>query len=244
MPSRRSSGKHAKRRETPTWVRIGVTALVLAFVIIAVGVLANLRAPAPAPASVPAASVASSSVAAAPSVTTSTASATSTVAVSATGTAPSSPTSPGGGTPLASDAYNQPISDLASLLPKTVTGYTVGLVETSTANAIVPLRPASGDPLGKVTIVVLTVFDKKTVAGALSYVDKFPTAYSKDLGTVTLGTLSGRFGTDGTHLAAIVFSRGRYAFEIVGTVTRGAPRDVKQLVIQAAQAFGATRTAL
>lgn len=243
MPGRRSAGRHSKRKPVPTWLRIGLTAAALALVILGVGVVMNLRGQTPAPA--PASPVAITPVASSTPVPTSTASVTPTASTSATaGTSPVSPTSPANDATLPADAYTKAIADLASLLPKSVAGYTVGLVETSTANAIVPLQPAAGGPLGKATIVVLTVFDKKSEAGALAYVDKFPKAYSKDLGTITIGTLSGRFGTDGTHLAAIVFSRGRYAFEIVATAVRGAPRDLRPVVLQAAQAFAATRTAL
>jgi hypothetical protein len=133
--------------------------------------------------------------------------------------------------------------DVGALLPKRVAGYVVGQVETNTVSAIVPLEPTTGGPQGKATVVVLTVLDKKSIAAAQAYVESFQRGYPKDLSAVTIGTLSGRFGTDGAHLAAAVFSRGRYAFEVVATVTRGAPLDIRPYVLQAAAAFGATKTA-
>jgi hypothetical protein len=142
------------------------------------------------------------------------------------------------------DAWSKPVSNLATLLPKAVAGYTMGIVEKPKGSAIVPLEPAMPGPVaGKVTIVVLTVFDKATVAGALAYVDQFQRAYPSDLASVTVGTLTGRFGTDGSHLAAVTFSRGRFAFEIIATATRGAPLDIKSIALQAAEALGATKTA-
>ncbi len=153
-------------------------------------------------------------------------------------------TDPGASATFTAEAYSQAITNLATLLPKTVAGYGVGATERSSTSAIVPLEPTiSGPAAGKATIVVLTVFDKKTEAGAKAYVGNFQLAYPKDLAVVTIGTLTGRFGTDGSRLAAVVFSRGRYAFEIVATTRRGAPVDLEPLVVQAAGAFGATKTA-
>jgi hypothetical protein len=144
---------------------------------------------------------------------------------------------------LPADAYLKPVAKIASLLPKAVAGYKVGLVETTRDGAIVPLEPTNAGPLGKATIVVLTVFDKKTATAAQKYVDGFARAYRSDLAPVTIGTLRGRFGTDGSHLAAVTFCRGRFAFEVVLTATRGVPRDLKSVVVQAAEAFGSTKTA-
>ena len=242
MPGKRSGGRHSKQRETPKWLRIGLTGLALAIVILVAGVLANLRGNVPTPV---ATNTAAPTITASPTVpATSTAIATTIVPATSTAAATGTATLPGQSASLPADAFTRPIADLTSLLPIAVAGYTVGNVETSTASAIVPLEPTNAGPLGKVTIVVLTVFDKKSDAAARTYVDQFQRAYSKDLSTITVGTLAGRFGTDGSHLAAIVFSRGRYAFEIVATATRGAPIDLKPIVLQAAQAFGATRTAL
>jgi hypothetical protein len=153
-------------------------------------------------------------------------------------------TDPGTSATLTVDAWSQPVASLASLLPKSIAGYKTGIVEKSKGSAIVPLVPTdTGPAAGKATMAVLTVFDKKTVAAAKSYVDEFQRAYPKDLASVTVGTLSGRFGTDGSHLAAVTFSRGRYAFEIVLTATRGAPLGLKTVTLQVAEAFGATKTA-
>jgi len=225
----------------PRWVRIALTGLVLGLLVVAAGAFMNRQNTVSPP--VPAGSgsteptvTASATVTPAPSVVP-------TGAVSATTTADPTITDPGDSAQFTADAYTKAVSSLSSLLPKAVAGYKVGNVESSSSSAIVPLEPTNAGPLGKATIVVLTVFDKKTVSGAQSYVEKFKRAYPKDTGTVAVGTLTGRFGTDGAHLAAVTFSRGRYAFEVVLTVTRGAPLNLKSVTIEAAEAFGATKTA-
>jgi hypothetical protein len=235
----RSRSRHARPQgRTSTWVRIGVTGVVLGLVIVGAGALMNRPVtPAPQGPSTPATSTVETTPGAA---TTTTPSVVPTTVPSTTDT---SSTDPGTSATFTVDAWDQPVTSLAVLLPKKVAGYNVGLVETTKLSAIVPLEPTTGGPEGKATIVVLTVFDKKTAAGAQSYVDKFQKAYPKDLSVVEIGTMIGRFGTDGSHLAAAVFSRGRYAFEIVLTVTRGAPRNLESVVVQAAEAFGATKTA-
>jgi hypothetical protein len=120
-----------------------------------------------------------------------------------------------------------------------VAGYTTQLVETSTASAILPLQPDREGPLTTVSLVAVTVLDKGTVSGARAYVAGFPRAYPKNLQTVTVGIQSARFGTDGSHLAAVVFSRGRYAFEVVVTSSTGAPASLKAITIKVAAALPA-----
>ena len=104
-----------------------------------------------------------------------------------------------------------------------------------------PLQPTYSGPYGKVSIVVLTVLDKGTVAGARGYVEGLKRAYARDAQAVTVGTLAGRFATDGSHLAAVAFSRGRYAFEAVATASRPDPALIKDITVQAAAAFPAAR---
>jgi hypothetical protein len=241
MPAKKPKSRHGSPRHIPTAVRIGVTGIVLGLLVVAVGALMNIRSPAPMPGTTGPGSTASTST-----VSTSTGSATTTsssvATTSAASNAGTSTSDPGDSATLPVDGWNKPMP-VASLLPKAVAGYKVGIVETTTASAIVPLEPTNAGPQGKATIVVLTVFDKMSVSAARTYVNQFQRAYPKDLSSVTIGRLTGRFGTDGSHLAAVVFSRGRYAFEIVLTATRGAPRDLESVVLQAAEAFGATKTA-
>ena len=73
--------------------------------------------------------------------------------------------------------------------------------------------------------------------------NQFPRAYPKDLEIRRHRHAQRPFRYDGSHLAAVTFSRGRYAFEVVLTITRGVPRDLKSVTLEAAEAFGATKTA-
>jgi hypothetical protein len=242
MASKKPTAKHARAQRIPRWARIALTGLLLGLLVVAAGAFMNRRSIVPPPALVLTGSTEPTATASATSSPIPSAVPTSTASTTTTPD-PATVTDPGDSAVFTSDAYAKPIARLASLLPKTVAGYKVGNVESSAVSAIVPLEPTNAGPLGKATIVVLTVFDKKTVAGAKSYVDKFSRAYPKDTGTVSIGTLTGRFGTDGSHLAAATFSRGRYAFEVVLTITRGVPRDLKSVTLEAAEAFGATKTA-
>jgi hypothetical protein len=145
----------------------------------------------------------------------------------------------GGGVP--STDYLSPVADMRSLLPTSVAGYTLGLVETSTVDAILPLDPLDNRPSQVVSVIVLTVFDKGTAPAAKAYVDALPRGYAKDGSTVAVNGTTARFGTDGLHVAALTFSRGRFAFEVVATTARGNPADVRDTTIAVARAFPAAR---
>jgi hypothetical protein len=252
--------RHVLSRGMRVALRVGVTAVVLAGVVIGVGMLSAALKPAPAPvppAAVPVAgapagdteyraglaALASGDSTKAAELLTAAAAKGSVAAKTKLDTLSKPPTPPVIAPVIAPDAYAKPVADIASLLPATVPGYTTSVVETTTAGAIVSLQPASGGPQGIVSLVVLTVFDKKTPSGAAAYVASFKSAYPHDLASVKVRDVSGRFGTDGAHLAAVVFSRGRFAFEVVATSRRGSPRDVKTQTLQAAAAFAASRTA-
>jgi hypothetical protein len=139
------------------------------------------------------------------------------------------------------EALSKPVSDASSLLPATMTGYTPAKVEKNPDGAIVAFQPTFDGPYGKVTMVVLSVLDKGSEAQAREYVEQLSRAYPANGAAVTVGTRQGRFGTDGSHLAAVAFSRGRYAFEAVATASRPDPSIVRDITITAAAAFPAAR---
>jgi hypothetical protein len=139
------------------------------------------------------------------------------------------------------ETLSRPVADVASLLPASITGYTTTKVEKNPDGAIVAFQPTYDGPYGKVTLVVLSVLDKGSEAQARAYVEQLSRAYASNAATVTVGTRQGRFGTDGSHLAAVAFSRGRYAFEAVATASRPDPSTVGDITIAAAAAFPAAR---
>jgi hypothetical protein len=152
------------------------------------------------------------------------------------GTSPSKP-----GAPPTDDTTSTPAVDTVAMLPSAMTGYTTTKVEKNPTGAIVAFQPTYAGPYGKVSLVVMSVLDKGTDAQALGYVDQIGLAFPANAEAVTIGTQQARFGTDGSHLASVVFSRGRYVFEVVATASRPDPLKIRDITIAAATAFPAAR---
>lgn len=140
-------------------------------------------------------------------------------------------------TPAAPSGYTSAVADMGSLLPVSVPGYRLGVPETSTASALVPASPPKSG--SAIAVIVFEVFDKQTPAAASSFVTKFAKGYPRVRSSVPLGAATALFGTDGSHVAALTFSRGRFAFDVVVTVNTGDPAAVKAQAIAAAKAFPA-----
>jgi hypothetical protein len=153
---------------------------------------------------------------------------------------PSGSTTPTPAPPTA-NAYEGPAADVAAFLPTSVTGYTVSDAERSGSGAILSLQPTYQGPYGTVSLVVMTVLDKGSEASARAYVDQLPRAYPASGENVMVGAYPGRFGTDGSRLAAVAFSRGRFAFEVVATASRPDPTKIKSIALGVAAAFPAAR---
>jgi hypothetical protein len=257
MDTEDTRARLARSRRMRIALRIGVTAVLLAVVIVVVGALTTAKPSGPTPGDLPRivapagqqdynaglAALAAGDTTQAVALLKRAAAAGNGAArakldeiAKAGGTSTTTPSPPATPTP---DAYGSKVADLASLLPAGVAGYTSQLVETSTASAILPLQPDKTGPITTVSLVVVTVFDRGTVSSAKAYVAGFPRAYPKDPQTVKVGVQSARFGTDGSHLAAVAFSRGRYAFEVVVTSSKGVPASLKDTVVKVATALPA-----
>lgn len=149
----------------------------------------------------------------------------------------------GGGTvPTTTPSTSDPaaVDDLGSLLPVSVAGYDLAEPEISRTSAILALEPTFQGPYGKVSIVVMTVMDKETAAAAKAYVDALPKAYPQNGETLPVGADQARFGTDGSRLAAVAYSRGRYVYEVVATASRFDPMVAKPYAVAVATAFPAS----
>lgn len=140
--------------------------------------------------------------------------------------------------PKAADPFLKPVSDIAALLPKSFSGYSLGVREklgadaSVTGNANAVTAPA--------TNIVWSVHDRKTASAANSFVTKTSKSlYGKDGAAVTISGYTGYFGTDGTHFASVSVARGRYVFEVTLTSANGAPASLKAIALQAAGAFPA-----
>lgn len=133
------------------------------------------------------------------------------------------------------DPFLAPVADLAVLLPKSYAGFAVGTPTTDTASAVLVASPTKGGP---VSHVQWSVYDRKTANGASQFISGVSKSlYGKDASSVTVHSVSGHFGTDGTLLASVSFVRGRYVFEVVLTVPGGSPSDAKSAAVSAANAF-------
>jgi hypothetical protein len=133
-------------------------------------------------------------------------------------------------------AFEQPIAELAGLLPPYVDGYVLGTVVEGENDVTVSGTPVDFDLTN--TRSLWTVHDTKTSAGAAAFVaDVTESLYTQDASTVTIGGVQAYFGTDGTRFASIVFVRGRYVFEVVLTSATGDPSGLRREVEDAARAF-------
>lgn len=251
MPASPTRKRHVLPPRARTVVRVLVTGVALALVVLIVGVLANLAQPqSPKP---------STGITFAPGEADyragleALASGDTTKAVELLGKAaaagntaaqakldrvrPSTPTAP---SVVASSAFDAPASDLATFLPDAVTGFQLAEVETSALSAIVAAEPAPSGPK-TVSRLVVSVYDRTSAPGARSWLADFDVAYPKDNANVTVGTRQARFGTDGAHLASVAFVRGRYGFEVVVTAVNVSPKELKSVAVQAAGSLSAAR---
>ena len=256
MAERREAKRDSSPRRSRVVVRVIVSAAALALVIVVVGVVSSiLQAPprsavtvettstVPGQAAYEAAlrALASGDTTAAAALLSEAAAAGNSAAAQTLATIASSSDSSVPTATVKPDAYSKATTDLASFLPRALTGYDMSGVETGTVSAIVSAQPTPSGPQSTVRVVAFTVLDKKSAAAATTWVADANKAYSHDVAVVTVGAMSGRFATDGSRLAVIVFARGRYAFEIAMTALQGDPASLKSLAIKAALALPATK---
>lgn len=128
---------------------------------------------------------------------------------------------------------------VGSLLPTVVDGYELSFAVVGKADADVSAEPRPGTPHGDaLTRVQLSVHDRGNAAGADAYIVKVTKKlYGHDVSSADIAGAKAYVATDGTRLAAVVFVRGRYVFEAVGTAREGSPAAVRQHVIAIARSF-------
>jgi hypothetical protein len=131
------------------------------------------------------------------------------------------PSTPASSTPTTSTpgAYDTKVADIASLLPTSVPGFDARTADTSTISAILPYQANRTGPFSSVTLVLVSVLDKGTPAKAAAFVTGLRKAFNHSASNEAVGAVSGRFATDGLHLASFSFARGRYAFQVVFTAS-------------------------
>jgi hypothetical protein len=136
------------------------------------------------------------------------------------------------------EGWDVPVEDLATLLPAEIPGYDRGAVLVSGDNATVFYDPTFEGPFDYVRRQLTTVNYMGDTASADGFVENgSKVAYPDDSETVMVEGVEAYFGTDGTRLATVVFTRGHYVFEVILTVERGAPVDMKDYAVEVAEQF-------
>ncbi len=128
---------------------------------------------------------------------------------------------------------------IRSLMPVDVDGYELGFAVVSESDGDVSAEPRPGTPQAAImTRVLLSVHDRGSVAEADAYIGKVTKKlYAKDVSSAEIAGAPAYVATDGSRLAAVVFVRGRYVFEAIGTARDVPPAEVREHVIRIAGSF-------
>lgn len=143
----------------------------------------------------------------------------------------------GSGTDTSSqDQFLKPVANMGRLLPSTVKGHTMGYVDVTKSDATRTGTPTSSrSPLSR---VVWAVHDRKDAKGAAAFVARTSKrAFPKNGSSVTVDGVGGYFGSDGAQFATVVYTRGRYVFELIITAPAGDAASYRQSAVEAAVAF-------
>lgn len=243
MAGRHGAKKQGMSARTRTIVRIGGTVAALAVVILAVSWFATPKTPAPV-ATGPGGGVVATQTAVATVTPSNPVTSTPAPSNPATGT-PSTPvtpvTPPDTTTPLPAGIYATGIADLTSVVPKTFAGYDKGDVEVGSLAVIVPLQPNSSGPRSTVRIAVVSITDKGSESKAAAFVTGISKVFGKNASQETASSAHGTFGTDGAHVAAFRFARGRYVVEVLVTASSGSPLNQKAETLRLASLMPASQ---
>lgn len=144
---------------------------------------------------------------------------------------------PGGPSPAApAPEFMKPVSPMTLLLPTTSTDFVLGARLAEKDSATVSGSPRTRG--GELSRVLWTVYDAGSPEKAVQFVSRTSkVAFPRDAGTVSVDGASAYFGSDGTRFACIVYTRGRFVFETVGTVTGPVPTGAKSAVMNAARSY-------
>ena len=148
---------------------------------------------------------------------------------------------PGSGeTPTDPDeGFLDPVSDLVLLLPASVEGYDMGAPLATQADAQVTAEAERSGSAAEIRISTFYVHDLGDKESAEAFVaNQMHTAFPKNSSDVTVNGVDAYFGTDGTSLAVVSLSRGRFAMEVIAAVQPGvSPGAMLELAVEAAEAF-------
>jgi hypothetical protein len=132
--------------------------------------------------------------------------------------------------------FTKKVADIGALLPTTFAGYSMGSPAPSGADVVVAATPLSSSAPAQ--RVIWAVHDRGSTSSAKQFVTSVSKkTYPVDSASPTVDGAKGYYGTDGTRFATVVYARGRYVFEVLGTATGSDPGTLHDTVIKAAKAF-------
>lgn len=128
------------------------------------------------------------------------------------------------------------IEDLSLLLPDAFDDYAFGVpVALEGEASISASAPRKSGP----TRILWAIHDAGEERAAQEFKnDTSRQLYGSDARDVQIDGADAYFGTDGMRFATVVYSRGRYVFEVLVSGTDDAPADYRDVAVDAAQAFG------
>lgn len=143
--------------------------------------------------------------------------------------------------PAPDDAFLEPLAEPRALLPSSFDGYAMG-APVVTADQVTVQGTATQED-ATVTSIIWTIHDAGGARGATSFISKTSKVlYAKDAVMHQVDGASVYVGTDGTHYASAVYTRGRYVFEVLVSGIDGAPAGYRTRAIAASRAFGDSPT--
>lgn len=138
--------------------------------------------------------------------------------------------------PSGDSAFAGPIEGLELLLPQTFDGFAFGAPVALDGEASIS---ASASRKTGPTRILWAIHDVGEESSAKKFMnDTSRQLYGSDSRDVEIDGADAYFGTDGMRFATVVYSRGRYVFEVLVSGTDGAPADYRDVTVSAAKAFG------
>jgi hypothetical protein len=142
--------------------------------------------------------------------------------------------------PSEDPGFGRPVANMGKLLPAGVSGFVPSTPVKTDTDAEIALDPAPGPNAARVTRVLLSVHDRGSKDAAAKFAQRLmDVVYSKSHTGVKVSATaaSGTFGSDGGRLAALVFTRGRFAYEVVLTSNGPDPVTLRDLAVLSADSF-------
>lgn len=133
-------------------------------------------------------------------------------------------------------AFADPIPGLETLLPQTFDGYAFGAPVAFEGEASIS---ASASRKSGPTRILWAIHDAGEERAAKEFTKETSRQlYGSDSRDVEIDGADAYFGTDGMRFATVVYSRGRYVFEVLVSGTGDAPAHYRDVAVNAAMAFG------